>query len=247
MSSVANIATSNSDEDIDSIEVKNSSIDPGQISKDSDRELRSEKTSTFSRLFTLFLLGMNSLLSYNLYVAANDTFVVFTQNKDFATVIARAHNIPKAFTALVLCFYKPTKAHIIIPVVILILTLILTCFPILFNSNLPPSQINTASIILIVMSGLFSSSLDSFSYSIASQMTKIASSTIATGNGFSGVVSVIIRIITKAAVAPDNYRASATSYFIVGLLFGVFTIIVLLIRYRDKEILAFVDSEKAES
>ena len=189
-------------------------------------ETGSSEKKTYYLLY--FLFGNASLLAFNIIINAIDIYLVLTKRPDIAVMLNRFYNIPSSLIALVLCFWKPRNLKVYMWISLLISALVLCCLPIFILVDMKDSIVYWGSMVLVIIAGLFGSSILSMMFSTASQFSPEHAAYASSGCGCCGVVASALRIITKAAVpnpTPLQNQITSTVYFFLAALILILTLV----------------------
>lgn len=190
-------------------------------------------TKKDDQFLLFFFLGTISSLGPSFVFSAIDAFIVMTNDMNLPTNLSRSYNIPCSLVALLMCFIKLKKPHIWVPIVVVLLTLCLVTYPIMLFSELSMDGLVIGSLSVMIVIGILSGTLFGFPFAIAPQFGPKSTAAISNGAGVIGVISIIIRAISKAILSDDKVEISATIYLITGILFFVISFIVIIYKFRE--------------
>ena len=197
----------------------------------------SEKETVEPQSWLFFWLGNTSLLAFNIIINALDIYIAKTGNQSIGNDLNRAYNFPCSIMALILCFIliKNEKRMFIISFIILIL--VLCVMPILLLVDVSDKLCYWFTIICVGITGVFSSTIMSGSFSIATQFGNDAATKISSGNGCCGVIAALLRVITKAVFSSkEQERISSSIYFFLAAAIILATLIYFIMKMRNPEV-----------
>lgn len=243
-------------EDIEALEKKDeddTSSDPENLKDESSCEVEAIKAGEalkkghIGEYMIFFWLGNTALMAWNMFINALDIYIKLMPHKDIGVNITRAYNIPGSITSLILCFIKPTNYFVTLCCAMtgIIITMIIS--PILLSVNLNEDSLYWGSLIVIGLLSISSAIVYSSSFSFATKYDPKAVASVSSGLGCSGVLSGLVRIITKAAFdGDDQLMQTSISYFVIAILIVIATLIYLVIKNKQPAIKASLHASKEE-
>ncbi|OHT03568.1 Nucleoside transporter family protein [Tritrichomonas foetus] len=219
----------------------------------SDEQLpqSSEKSHQKIPNILFFFLGNASLLAYNIAINAIDVFSPLFEelNINIGADISRAYNIPSSIMSFLLIFFKPTNLRISISTGLIILILVMCIMPALFAhvNNISTNALYWSTVILLGITGVFSSLVFSSTYAFASQSGESAGAAVSSGNGACGVIAAALRIITKLALSKKSDISSIIYYSVTAVILVCTLIYFLIISHKNETVKSHLVTQKSQS
>lgn len=180
-----------------------------------------------------FLLGNASLLAFNIIINAIDIYVKLTGREKMGFYLSWAYNIPCSCMAFTLCFLKPKNLLITLSLAMVVTIIATIILPILFFVKISQDAVFYASLAIIGVIGISSSTIFSSSFSFAAQYNGASIPFVAAGNGLCGIIASALRIITKAI---KDTPALNAAYFAIAAVILILTLIYFIIKSRKTNI-----------
>eukprot|EP01107_Rhizomastix_libera_P002220 TRINITY_DN13928_c0_g1_i1.p2 TRINITY_DN13928_c0_g1~~TRINITY_DN13928_c0_g1_i1.p2 ORF type:complete len:464 (-),score=124.90 TRINITY_DN13928_c0_g1_i1:1527-2882(-) len=180
---------------------------------------KSSKASSGRLSYAIFvLLGVGVLLPWNAFIMAIDYFLVIYQDKEFAFIMTLAYNyFGVAFLLLSIFFASRFSFNLRMHLFLLLDLLCLLIVPIsaVALSSTPSKYITY---LCVGLCGAASAVLSGTTFGLAAIVHFKNITALMVGQGIAGIISSLIRIITKASLpaTKDGYLTSGIIFFSIS-------------------------------